>query len=150
MVLSEFVVHLPTTCSWSMVLSESVVHIPTTCSWSMVLSENVVHLPTACSWRFLLLATRFHWFHSNTLGDLAGVLAFVWILVRILQLTLNRIESLILVTFHKNGLSSSFSSLFRTSTIDFGIKFGSASIYFPKFKLARIQHPLHPPSSLRL
>ena len=42
-------------------------------------------------------------------------------LAQSLQLTVNNKESVFLVSFHENRLSSSFSSLFRTSMIDFGM-----------------------------
>ena len=48
-------------------------------------------------------------------------LAFLGVLVGSLQLTVNENLSWLRVSFHENRLSSSFSSLFRTSTIDFGI-----------------------------
>ena len=51
-------------------------------------------------------------------------LALLGVLARSLQLTVNENESWLRVSFNENRLSSSFSSLFNTSTIDFGIILG--------------------------
>ena len=55
-------------------------------------------------------------------------LALFGVLAGSLQLTVNDNESWFRVSFHEYRLSSSFSSLFRTSMIDFGIILGRASI----------------------
>ena len=55
-------------------------------------------------------------------------LALLGVLAGSLQLTVNENLSWLRVSFHENRLSSSFSSLFRTSTIDFGITLGNPSI----------------------
>ena len=64
-------------------------------------------------------------------------LSLFGVLARRLQLTVNDMESLFLVSFHANRLSSSFSSLFRTSTIDFGIILAVHNYYFSKTTAAR-------------
>ena len=53
-------------------------------------------------------------------------LALLGVLAQSLQLTVNDNESWLRVSFHENRLSSSFSSLFKASTIDFGIILGKA------------------------
>ena len=59
---------------------------------------------------------------------LLSSLALLGVLARSLQLTVNENLSWLCVSFHENWLSSSFSSLFRTLTINFGITLGNPSI----------------------
>ena len=77
---------------------------------------------------------------------LLSSLALLGVLARSLQLTVNENLSWLWVSFHEKRLSSSFSRLFRTSTIDFGLTLGNPSIInYPKITKARNLRPLDPP-----
>ena len=76
-------------------------------------------------------------------------LALFGVLARSLQLAVNENESWLRLSFHENRLSSSFSSRYRTSTIDFGITLGSPSIInFQKITVAWNLRPHDLPSFL--
>ena len=90
--------------------------------------EPRVSLPRSSQRRgrsVLLPTTSLYWFHSSTSGYLVVVLGFVGSFGG--KFATENL-SWLRVSFHENRLSSSFSSLFKTSTIDFGITLGNPSI----------------------
>ena len=77
---------------------------------------------------FLFFRRRLTGFTVARSATSLSSLALFGVLAGSLQLTVNDNESWFRVSFHEYRLSSSFSSLFRTSMIDFGIILGRASI----------------------